>query len=133
MIEVLVMLLRLRQVCSHTSLITEVDSENIIIADDDGDNQISKKEGVFHVQTLLGREFVEKLKQKLKDITFERMEAERKVRLLSCCISTGLAELLQSADATIENEECPICFDNLTDAVVTPCMHFFCRDCLSTS
>ncbi|KLO17670.1 hypothetical protein SCHPADRAFT_900413 [Schizopora paradoxa] len=111
--QVLVMLLRLRQVCSHTSLITEDDSEDILIVDEDGDDTINRKEELFHVQTMLGREFVSKLKLKLKDIALERMEAEKK-----------------SADATIENEECPVCFDNMTDAVVTPCMHFFCRDCL---
>jgi hypothetical protein len=39
-------------------------------------------------------------------------------------------ELLQSADATAEDEECPVCFDAFTDAVITSCGHTFCRDCL---
>lgn len=74
------MLLRLRQVCSHTSLITEDDSENVIIVDEDGDDTINKKEELFHIQTMLGREFVSKLRQKLKDLALERMAAEKKVR-----------------------------------------------------
>ena len=37
---------------------------------------------------------------------------------------------MKSADAVVEDEECPICFDVLTDAVVTPCTHVFCRECL---
>lgn len=38
--------------------------------------------------------------------------------------------ILKSTDATIDNEECPICFDVFTEAVVTPCMHFYCKQCL---
>jgi hypothetical protein len=29
------------------------------------------------------------------------------------------------------DDECPICFDIFTDAVVTPCSHCFCQECLS--
>ena len=37
---------------------------------------------------------------------------------------------MQSEDATVEPEECPICFDNLTDAVITKCMHVYCAGCI---
>lgn len=36
----------------------------------------------------------------------------------------------QSADATADDEECPICFDAFTEAVITPCGHLFCRECI---
>src|ERR1700733_12151898 len=29
-------------------------------------------------------------------------------------------------------EECPVCFDTLRNAVITPCAHAFCRDCIVT-
>ncbi|KAI5120898.1 hypothetical protein M0805_002998 [Coniferiporia weirii] len=110
-VHVLVLLLRLRQVCSHTSLITEQDG---VIIDEDLENSgVDKRDELILAQTRLGRDFVNKIRSKLKNIALERMAAE-----------------LQSVDASVENEECPICFDVLTDAVVTPCMHFFCRDCI---
>jgi hypothetical protein len=31
----------------------------------------------------------------------------------------------------IEDTECPICFDMFTEAIVTPCTHCFCLECLS--
>ncbi|KAF8318099.1 hypothetical protein DL93DRAFT_2054681, partial [Clavulina sp. PMI_390] len=32
---------------------------------------------------------------------------------------------------TEDNEECPVCFDALRDAVITPCAHAFCRECIT--
>ncbi|KAH8116128.1 SNF2 family N-terminal domain-containing protein [Phellopilus nigrolimitatus] len=110
--HVLVMLLRLRQVCSHTSLITE--GEDYIIDDNLENTNEDKRDELILAQTLLGREFVTKLRSKLKDVAIERMAAEK-----------------ESQDATVENEDCPVCFDQFTDAVVTPCMHFFCRECIN--
>lgn len=33
---------------------------------------------------------------------------------------------------TEDCEECPVCFDTLRDAIITPCAHAFCRDCILT-
>jgi len=33
---------------------------------------------------------------------------------------------------TEDCEECPVCFDTLQNAVITPCVHAFCRDCILT-
>ncbi|KAL5521625.1 hypothetical protein ACEPAF_2373 [Sanghuangporus sanghuang] len=108
--HVLVLLLRLRQVCTHTSLITE--DEGIIVDDELDNMDEDKRDDVIMAHSELGREFVDRLKKKLRDIALERMAAEKK-----------------SVDAGVD-EECPVCFGVLTDAIVTPCMHIFCRECI---
>jgi len=40
--------------------------------------------------------------------------------------------LPQSMNATVDEEDCPICFDAMTDAVLTGCGHIFCRECIGT-
>ena len=70
---VLVMLLRLRQICSHTSLITE--EEDVIVDDDIENTTEENRDEVIHAQTVVGREFVTKLKTKLKEIWLGRMKA----------------------------------------------------------
>ena len=77
---VLVMLLRLRQICSHTSLITE--EENVII-DDGADNtcDAKHKDDAVRAETLLGREFVVKIKEKLLKSARDRMAAEKDVSM----------------------------------------------------
>ena len=88
---VLVLLLRLRQICTHTSLITEEDG---VIIDDELENMDEdKRDDVIKAHSELGREFVDKLKKKLKNIALERMAAEKKVRLI---ITFGEAVLLRS-------------------------------------
>lgn len=72
------MLLRLRQVCSHTSLITE--DEDVIIDDELETAPANKRDELIHVQTVIGRDFVTKLKQKLKDSALERIAAEKQAR-----------------------------------------------------
>ncbi|KAL5514334.1 hypothetical protein ACEPAG_2422 [Sanghuangporus baumii] len=109
--HVLLLLLRLRQVCTHTSLITE--DEGVIVDDELDDMNEDKRDDVIKAHSELGREFVDRLKKKLRDIALERMAAEKK-----------------SVDAGVD-EECPVCFGVLTDAIVTPCMHIFCRECIN--
>ena len=81
---VLVMLLRLRQICSHTSLITE--EEDVIVDDDIENTTEENRDEVIHAQTVVGREFVTKLKTKLKEIWLERMKAEKEVHY-TCTLS----------------------------------------------
>ncbi|TFY75227.1 hypothetical protein EWM64_g8785 [Hericium alpestre] len=62
---------------------------------------------------LISDEFVARMKYKLREAALQRMEAEK-----------------ESKDATVEPDECPICFDTFTDAIVTPCTHIFCKECI---
>ncbi|KAG6879839.1 hypothetical protein C0992_010797 [Termitomyces sp. T32_za158] len=110
--QVLVLLLRLRQVCSHPLLIQEGGAA--FVSDNPAnDEESGKDEELSRACRLVSSEFVAIMKAKLKASAMQRIEAEK-----------------QSADATVEDEECPICFDAFTDAVVTPCTHIFCRECI---
>lgn len=89
------------------------------------------RDELSRARRLVSPEFVVKMKAKFKESALKRIEAEKEVRVLYCCgWSDILMILFQSADAAVDDEECPICFDAFTDAVVTPCTHMFCRECL---
>lgn len=79
----LVLLLRLRQICTHTSLITVGDTEFVVIDDDLENTKEEKRDEVIQASTTMGREFVEKIKTKLKDLAMERMAAESQVSIPS--------------------------------------------------
>ncbi|CAL1709072.1 unnamed protein product [Somion occarium] len=109
--QVLVLLLRLRQICSHPTLIQE-DGDGFVRpeeAEDGGDTSAE----LARAARLVSMEFVNRMKSKFKEIVLERMAAEK-----------------ESTDASLEGEECPICYDTFTDAVVTCCTHVFCRECI---
>ncbi|KAG1871505.1 SNF2 family N-terminal domain-containing protein [Suillus subluteus] len=111
--QVLVMLLRLRQVCSHPALIQET-SEALVAADQlDGGHNL--KAELARAVRLVSSDFVTKLKVKYFQCTLARIQAEK-----------------ESLDATADGEECPICMDTFTEARVTACGHTFCRECIAS-
>ncbi|KAJ7054346.1 SNF2 family N-terminal domain-containing protein [Mycena amicta] len=109
--SVLVLLLRLRQLCSHPALIQENGSH--FLAPDEDDEPFEFRDVLARARKEVSSEFVKKMKDKYKDLALRRIAAEK-----------------ESADAVLEVDDCAICFDALTEAVVTPCGHEFCNDCL---
>ncbi|KAJ7484700.1 SNF2 superfamily protein [Mycena latifolia] len=109
--SVLVMLLRLRQLCSHPALIQE--NGTYFLAADEAADAEEYRDELSRARAVMSPEFVTKMKEKFKDATLKRIQAEK-----------------ESPDAVADQDDCPICFDVLTSAVVTPCGHQFCKDCL---
>ncbi|KAI0790352.1 SNF2 family N-terminal domain-containing protein [Abortiporus biennis] len=119
--QVLVLLLRLRQICSHPALITE--GCDAFIRPGEDEKSCNRKGELARATRLVSAQFVQNVKRKIKEAILERMAAEKEV------LSNAYFDV-KSADATIDGEECPICYDNYTDAVVTACGHVFCRECI---
>lgn len=128
--QVLVLLLRLRQVCSHPCLIQE--GGGAYLAPDEVDDNIKPELAteLTRARRLVSAEFVRMMQEKFKQAMQTRMQAEKEVCIFISYLPFPHSNLFQSPDTAVEDEECPICFDNFTNAVITPCAHIFCNDCL---
>ncbi|KAJ7054353.1 hypothetical protein C8F01DRAFT_1259637 [Mycena amicta] len=94
--SVLVLLLRLRQLCSHLALIQE--NGGHFLAPDEEDEPFEFKDVLARARKEVSSEFVKKMKDKYKDLALRRIAAEK-----------------ESADAVREVDDCAICFDALSD------------------
>lgn len=83
--QVLVLLLRLRQLCSHPSLIQEGGTA-FVGADEATDGPHDKHSELTRAAQLVSMEFVEKMKFKFKQIVLERMAAEKEVCSIAICV-----------------------------------------------
>ncbi|PVG00777.1 hypothetical protein CPB86DRAFT_171952 [Serendipita vermifera] len=108
--QVLVMLLRLRQICVHPCLLkAEEDAFEVKDTRSAGAKQVLEE-----AARLVSNEYVAIVKQKLRENALERMKTEK----------------LKGGDATVE-DNCTICLEPFgEDAVITPCIHTFCRGCI---
>ncbi|ESK90272.1 snf2 superfamily protein [Moniliophthora roreri MCA 2997] len=113
--QVLVLLLRLRQVCNHPCLIQEQGDAFVLLDEFDNESRPAEvRRELARARDLVSPQFVVQLKERFKHEALKRIEAEK-----------------ESEDAALEDEDCPICYDVFTDAVVTaPCAHVFCRECI---
>ncbi|ORY31955.1 SNF2 family N-terminal domain-domain-containing protein [Naematelia encephala] len=122
---ILALLMRLRQICcsplllrrnpndpSHPHDLRVSDEELFAPIDAPRADDTSE---VARATTLVGREFVDKVKTKL---------VERQRKLANIDVK---GETSEEAD---RDGECPICFDTIVDACITSCSHEFCRACL---
>ncbi|KAI5477304.1 hypothetical protein MNV49_006525 [Pseudohyphozyma bogoriensis] len=111
--SVLVLLLRLRQLCLHPAL--TVDGFEALQTDIVDEKK--KLEDLEEAEKIMGEAKVAKVRKARLAHAVEMVRAER-----------------EDAEAEFEDEECPICMDSLANAeggaVVTACMHLFCKPCL---
>ncbi|KZO98477.1 hypothetical protein CALVIDRAFT_24180 [Calocera viscosa TUFC12733] len=101
------LIMRLRQCACHPALIQEEYDEAVIEADDEE----RKTNEIERAQQLVSSDFVEQMKTRLLHTAQERMRQEQ-----------------DSLDNQLD-DDCPICFENIDDGVVTPCQHAYCRAC----
>ena len=73
------MLLRLRQICSHTALITE--EEGVIVDNDLDVSEPELRRELIRAQRTVSRDFVHHMKQKMKQLVLKRMQDEKEVRI----------------------------------------------------
>ncbi|GAA5899596.1 uncharacterized protein JCM6883_005269 [Sporobolomyces salmoneus] len=113
--HVLVMLLRLRQLCFHPSLIADVEAT---LEKKEQTKELVKVE-LKRAQKEVGAEFVRTMKAERLNLAIERVKLER-----SGDVEEGAG-----------NDECSICFDNIlaqeSGGAVTRCSHCFCRTCIT--
>ena len=136
---ILVMLLRLRQLTCHPYLLRRDPAdamrhpEDFVISDDELLNSgntgsaspVDDATELERAERICGSAFVQKAKA---------LVSERDARLAAQQPSKGpkapKLERGTTQEADVEEHECPICFDNLSDPVITPCLHIFCRTCV---
>ncbi|GJN91484.1 hypothetical protein Rhopal_004507-T1 [Rhodotorula paludigena] len=110
--HVLVLLLRLRQVCFHPSLIA--DTEETLARKEEAKGKL--KEELARAKKDVGADFVKKIRKARLDAAVERCQAERK------------------GDDASAIDECSICMEdyNNTDGggSVVRCTHMFCSACI---
>ncbi|GES74249.1 DNA repair protein rad5 [Rhizophagus clarus] len=106
------LLVRLRQVCDHPILAI---SKHTIINEDDeeGVNDLAfDEEGNLNIDHLI-----------------ERFMTNYGERGNSANYQIEMLEKLKYGE-DFSNRECPICYDNLVNGVLMPCMHSACRQCI---
>ncbi|GAA5972276.1 hypothetical protein JCM11641_002387 [Rhodosporidiobolus odoratus] len=108
--HVLVMLLRLRQVCIHPCLVA--DAEQTLAKKEEATEAL--KEVVSRAADEVSMDFVRKVKKQRLDLVLERINAEK-------------------AGGEAADDECPVCMEspeqNENGAIVTRCGHVFCKPC----
>ena len=123
------LLLRLRQICNHPALISAREEDLEAASRTRAEAEVERALKSF------GAGFVARVKAKIQDLETERMEVELTVYKLNSPLSVdNLTKVLQQPGGDTQGtqvEECPICFDVLSDGIVTGCCHIFCRECIS--
>lgn len=74
--SVLVLLLRLRQICSHPSLIQE---DGVTYIDSGNQEAGEKHTELVRAERLMGNDFVQRITAKFKQVMLDRMAAEKAV------------------------------------------------------
>ena len=114
--SVLELLLRLRQACDHPYLAQSrggLGASRSVIS-----KRVSEAgKSSSHATTLLN-----KTRASLAATT-QGSEGRSDNTATSCIAATA-------ADSSAEADECPVCLDPIDDAVLTSCLHTFCRECI---
>ncbi|RLN93289.1 hypothetical protein BBJ28_00007902 [Nothophytophthora sp. Chile5] len=142
-VAIFALLLRLRQACDHPLLALGKDLEQVRQRDADGGQADATKptRSAFQPQE---DESMDAYYRRISTRLQQDMQASSRTQLpgvdsdLGSSSTGGLtASYIQSVIAQVEDglesQECPICLDPPQKAVLTPCAHVLCGDCLRES
>ena len=90
------LLLRLRQICSHPSLIQE-DGVAFVHPDDVDSSKAELATELSRARRLVSHEFVTKMKEKFREMTLKRMAAEKEV----CVVHFGHRPFIKSCQCSL--------------------------------
>ncbi|ORY40897.1 SNF2 family N-terminal domain-domain-containing protein [Leucosporidium creatinivorum] len=111
--HVLVMLLRLRQVCFHPCLIAE--GYEALAADNKKEHENAAE--LQRAVDVLKQKAVDKIREQRLELAVERCKVEK-----------------EGNDAQFDGDDCPICMTPVSEdekgGIVTGCQHVFCRTCI---
>ncbi|RLN78962.1 hypothetical protein BBJ28_00011788 [Nothophytophthora sp. Chile5] len=148
-VAIFALLLRLRQACDHPLLALGKDLEQVRQHDDDGGQAGATKttRSAFQPQE---NESTDAYYRRISTRLQQDMQASSRTQLLGVGSGSGessdlgnssagglTASYIQSVIAQVEDglesQECPICLDPPQKAVLTPCAHVLCDECLRES
>ncbi|KAG1710373.1 hypothetical protein DVH05_017376 [Phytophthora capsici] len=140
-VAIFALLLRLRQACDHPLLALGKNFEQALKTDKGGEGNAVAVRSAFQPQQ---NESSEAYYQRIAAQLQKDMQASNRLQLteggggMESSSSGGLtASYIQSVIAQVEDglesQECPICLDPPQNAVLTPCAHVLCDQCLRDS
>lgn len=133
--QIFALLNRLRQTCDHVALTVKSHMEDwspTEIADTKVAAAVPKSptKKTTNQQDKLNAQFLEGL---LEKFSTKQSLTDKEDQNTDFCtqVATKLSQAVSSSKEEID-DECAICLENpkILDAVITPCAHVFCRDCL---
>lgn len=125
---ILALLLRLRQVCCHPLLLKQSTSNK---SEDFATSQPVVPPDAKRIK-------IEKDVDTLEDLSAADLSLDSGIDILlekfseASSIEFEPEAIERLLNHALEDEECPICSENMTDPILTECLHAACRDCLFT-
>jgi DNA repair protein RAD5 len=142
-VAIFALLLRLRQACDHPLLALGKDVEQALKPDSRGAEAgaAASARSAFQPQQ---NESSEAYYQRIAAQLQQDMQASNRSQLLDNGTASGdressgltasyIQSVLAQVEDGLESQECPICLDPPQNAVLTPCAHVLCDQCLRSS
>ncbi len=118
----------LQQMCCH---ILVADSSNRIFGSNTEVDLDQMQEQLINYHKSTIETYTYKLEQLSQESpAFAMVQKNYKTRISESKYMLGILEKMSKKDEIDLDQNCSICFDNLTNPCLTPCGHIFCKECL---